>query len=54
MRQVTETHDLWLLRTQLGGIIGLPKRAFTGEQADELRGILVQHGLISGRRRAPR
>ena len=52
VRQVTETHDLWLLRTQLGGIIGLPKRAFTGEQTDELRAILVQRCLIDGRRRA--
>ncbi len=45
VRRVTETPDLWLLRTQLGGIIGLPKRAFTPEQARQLRGILSQRGL---------
>jgi YcxB-like protein len=45
VRRVTETPDLWLLRTQLGGIIGLPKRAFSPDQARELRGILSRRGL---------
>jgi YcxB-like protein len=54
VRQVTETDDLWLLRTQLGGIIGLPKRAFSTGQAAELRQILVDRGLAAGRRRAQR
>jgi hypothetical protein len=45
VQRVTETDDLWLLRTQLGGIIGLPKRAFTPDQAREVRAILTQRGL---------
>ncbi|MQA86132.1 MAG: hypothetical protein GEV03_16245 [Streptosporangiales bacterium] len=45
VREVRETQDLWVLRTEPAGIIGLPKRALTSEQATELRGFLVQRGL---------
>jgi hypothetical protein len=46
VREATETPDLWILRTQLGGIIGLPKQAFTPEQASQVRAILAQSGLL--------
>ena len=45
VRAVTETRDLWVLQTDPAGVIGLPKRAFTPEQAAELHALLHARGL---------
>jgi hypothetical protein len=46
VRAVTETRDLWVMQTDPAGIIGLPKRAFTPQQAAELQALLRARGLV--------
>ena len=46
VRAVTETRDLWVMQTDPVGIIGLPKRAFTPQQAVELQALLRARGLV--------
>ncbi len=45
-RSARETRDFWLLRRQGGASIPVPKGPLSPEQADEVRAVLRQNGLL--------